>query len=250
MLFTVEAVVIRSMDYGESNKIITLYTKQMGKISVMVRGAKKMKSRHSAITQLFVHGEFTFYKSGKMGNLNEGEILNAHHLLHSSIHKTTYAAYILEMIDRMLIEQEGSSYLFEQCLASLEAIEEGKCPQIVSHLFEMKMLSFAGYAPMLEYCVSCEKQCNQFKLSAELGGIVCEKCQHNDPTALTISDRTLKLLRVFQQLDLKRLGNIDVKDESKRELKLCMRKYMDTHVSNYWKSLSFLDQMDSFIDLN
>jgi DNA repair protein RecO (recombination protein O) len=246
MLYKAEAVVIRSMDYGEGNKIITLYTKQWGKVSVMARGAKKMKSRHSAITQLFTYGEYTYYKTGSMGNLNYGEIINSHHLLHENIHKTAYAAYILEMIDRMLIEQEGSSYLFEQLIAALDAIADDKDPQVITHLFEMKMLRFAGYTPILDQCVSCEASCDQPLLSIEMGGLLCDKCRQNDKPTVQFSARTLKLLRLFQQMDLKRLGKIEVSDESKSELKQCMRKFMDTHVSGFWKSRNFLDQMEKY----
>lgn len=246
MFYKVEAVVIRSMDYGEGNKIITLYTKEWGKVSVMARGAKKMKSRYSAITQLFTYGEYTYYKKGQMGNLNDGEIIRSHHLLQENIHKTAYAAYILEMIDRMLHELEGSSYLFEQLISTLDAIEEGKDPQVVTHLFEMKMLKFAGYTPVLDRCVSCDTISDQPLLSTELGGLLCIKCKHNDMTAVELSFRTLKLLRVFQQMDLKRLGKIEVSDESKAELKQCMRHFMNTHVSGYWKSRNFLDQMEKY----
>jgi DNA repair protein RecO (recombination protein O) len=245
MLHKAEAVVIRTMDYGEGNKIITLYTKERGKVSVMVRGAKKMKSRHSAITQIFTHGDYTYYKTGQMGNLNHGDIIESHHLLREDIHKTAYAAYIVELIDRVLLDQEGSSFLFEQLAASLQAVEEGKDPQITTHLFEMKMLAFAGYSPVLDKCVSCGAPEAQF-ISAELGGILCALCRNKDPQSVQISIKTLKLLRIFMQMDLRRLGSIEVSAETKSELKRVLRGFIDTHISTYWKSRNFLDQMDKY----
>ncbi|MDQ0876910.1 DNA repair protein RecO [Paenibacillus sp. V4I3] len=61
MLRSVQGIVLRSMDYGEGNKIISLFTPELGKVGVMARGAKKVKSRHAAVTQLFTYGDFVFF---------------------------------------------------------------------------------------------------------------------------------------------------------------------------------------------
>lgn len=82
MLHRVEGIVIRSMDYGEGNAIITLCTENAGKVGVLVRGAKKVKSRHAALIQLFTVGEFVFFRNnGGLGTLNAGEITQSHHPL-------------------------------------------------------------------------------------------------------------------------------------------------------------------------
>lgn len=247
MLYTIEGVVIRSIDYGEGHKIITLYTKEAGKVGVMARGAKKMRSRLAAITQLFTYGEYTYYSSGRLGNLNSGEILAAHSSIQEDIYKTAYAAYIVEMIDRMLPDQDGSAYLFDQLLAAIQAIDEGKDAQVVSHLFEMKMLEYAGYSPVLDHCADCSDDsasCSHF--SARLGGVLCRKCKHKDTTAILISPRLLHLLRTFQRINLQMLGEINLSTESKAELKRCLRLFMDTHVDINWKSRQFIDQMDKY----
>lgn len=249
MLYTVEAIVIRSMDYGEGHKILTLFTKEGGKVGVIARGAKKMRSRLAGLTLLFTYGEFTYYRSGQMGNLSGGDIITSHQAIQDDIYKTAYAAYLLEMIDRMLLDQEGSAHLFEQLLAALEAIEENKDAQIIAHLFEMKMLSFGGYAPSLDACASCAEEAPlsaQVKFSIQLGGMLCTRCAHKDGHALVLSGRTVKLMQMFQRVDLKQLGQIQVSNESKEELRHAMRLFMNTHVSEYWKSHHFIEQMEKF----
>ncbi len=247
MLYKAEAVVIRSMDYGEGNKIITLYARQFGKLSVMARGAKKMNSRHAATTQLFTYGEFTYYKSGQMGTLNQGEMISSHHSLRNNIHKTAYAAYIVEMIDRMLTDQEASSYLFDQLIAALKAIEDGKDPIVIAQIFEMNMLVFAGYAPELDKCVCCDKLCDDPLISTERGGMVCLRCAKREAIyVMEIQLKTLKMLRMFREMDLRRVGKINISDEIINDLKKCMRSFMDTHVSISWKSRGFLDQMEKY----
>lgn len=248
MLIRVEGIVIRSIDYGEGNKILTLYSREAGKISVMARGAKKAKSRHTAISQLFTHGEFVCFRSGtSMGTLNSGEILNSYHRLREDLHKTAHAAYLMELTDRMTGDHERHSPLFNQLKAALDALDEDKDPQIVTHIYELKTLSVAGYMPQLEACLSCGATEGQMALSLHHGGIVCGRCRQSaDPAALGLSDGLLKLLRLLQQIDLRRLGRIEIKLETKQRLKQCVRQFLDAHVDVKWKSRQFLDQMEKY----
>ncbi|NBI29378.1 DNA repair protein RecO [Chengkuizengella marina] len=245
MLYKVEGIVIRTVDYGEGNKIIVIYTKEMGKQSIMARGAKKLKSRLSSITQLFTYAEYTYYKKGKMGTLNDGEAIRSFHDLNLDIFKSTYAAYLVELVDRMMDEHEGSSYIFEQLLASLEFIEEGKDPQIITHIFEMKMLELAGYSPVLIECIACGDQLGDSSFfSVTLGGTLCYKCKSKEQNVKKINIRSLKLLRLFQEMNIRRLGKINISDPIKNEVKLLMRDFMDTHVNINWKSRYVMDQIN------
>lgn len=246
MLVRVEGIVIRSMDYGEGNQILTIFSKESGKVSVMARGAKKMKSRYTALAQPFTYGEFVFYKSGQMGTLSSGEVWNAYRTFREDIHKGAYAAYLMELTDRMLGENDRNPDLFEQLRAAMDAIEGDKDAQIVIHLYEMKMLAIAGYMPELNECVCCGAREGLSSVSASRGGTVCGRCRTADPSFMSVSEAALKLLRLFLMLDLRRLGKTEVKPETKKELKALMRANMDAHVDIRWKARSFLDQMDKY----
>ncbi|EGG37222.1 DNA replication and repair protein RecO [Paenibacillus sp. cl141a] len=249
MLYRAEGIVIRSMDYGEGNKIITLCTKESGKVGVLVRGAKKVKSRHAALTQLFTYGEYVFFRNGTgLGNLNAGEIMESHHGLREDLVKAAYASYACELLDRVLQDEETGAFWFHQLKACLEALQEDKDPQIIINLYEMKILQAAGYGPELDVCISCNqsRKDEDMLVSPRLGGVLCRYCKHLDPPAMAISPRTLKLLRLFGRLDLRRLGNVDVKDETKAELKKVMRALMDMQLGLRLKSQNFLDQMDKY----
>ncbi|MDF2814502.1 MAG: repair protein RecO [Paenibacillus sp.] len=246
MLYRVEGIVIRSFPYGEGHIILTLLTKEYGKMSVMVRGAKKAKSRHSAITQLFTYGEFVFFKSGSMGTLSNGEIIKAYQKLREDIHKSAYGAYMMELTDRLLGDQDRVGWVFDQLLAALDALEENKDEQIVSHIYEMRMLGLAGYTPDLTQCVSCGVVNGEMSLSAIQGGLLCPKCRHQDPASILISASVLKLLRLFVRMDIARLGTIEVTDTTRSQLKLCIRLLYDAHIDVKWKSRSFIDQMDKY----
>ncbi|MVO99416.1 MULTISPECIES: DNA repair protein RecO [Paenibacillus] len=247
MLNRVQGIVLRSMDYGEGNKIITLYTRELGKVGVMARGAKKVKSRLGAVTQLFTNGDYVFFRQGQqLASLNSGEIIEPHHKLREDLYKSAYASYLVEMVDRMLGEEDRSLFLFDQLEAGLLAIEQDKDMQIVAHVFELKMLALAGYTPILDRCASCERTDELSAFSVSLGGAACINCRRQDHYAAPVADSTLRLMRLLQQVDLRRIGNVNVKDSTKAQLKHSMRLYMDAHVGIKWKARSFLDQMDKY----
>ncbi|WP_127533018.1 DNA repair protein RecO [Paenibacillus kobensis] len=248
MLYRTCAIIIRSMDYGEGNKIVTLLTEGGGKAGVIIRGAKKARSRHGSLAQPFTYGEFIYFKGsgGGLGTLNHGEIMASHHLLREKLDLAAYASYAAELTDRTLQDDEADPFLYGQLKACFESLEAGKDPQIVSHLFEMKILQRAGYDPQLDECISCESQDAPFMLSVGSGGVLCRRCAHRDPYAIRLSEGTLKVLRLFRRLDLWRLGNVALKEETKQEVKKTMRRLLDAHIGLQLKSRSFLDQLDKY----
>nr|WP_154888042.1 DNA repair protein RecO [Paenibacillus xylanexedens] len=248
MLYRVEGIVIRSMDYGEGNKIVTLCTESGGKAGVLVRGAKKPKSRHAALVQPFTYGQYVYFRNTGLGTLNAGEIIESNHELREDLVKAAYASYACELLDRVLQEEETGAFWFKQLKACLQALKEDKDPLVIISLYEMKILQAAGYGPQLDECISCnqERPDEQLFISPRLGGVLCRACKHFDPPAMSVSPKTLKLLRLFVQLDLQRLGNISVSDSTRNEIKKIMRAFMDHQLGLHLKSRSFLDQMEKY----
>jgi DNA repair protein RecO (recombination protein O) len=83
-------------------------------------------------------------------------------------------------------------------------------------------------------------------ISVSMGGLLCSRCRSRDAAAMVVSEGTLKLLNLFLQMDMRRLGAVNVKPNTKAELKICMREWMDTHVDVRFKSRGFLDQMEKY----
>jgi DNA repair protein RecO (recombination protein O) len=249
MLYRVEGIVIRSTDYGEGNKIVTVLTATHGKQGIVIRGARKPKSRHSALAQLFTYGEYSYYKSGGLGTLNSGEVIESFRELREGLDGPAYASYAAEMTDRVMGDEDAGAFLFRQLKACLSALAEGKDPSVVMRVYEMKIVGAAGYLPVLDECVSCGRSEGPFRFSPAAGGALCPSCRHRDPVALELDEAVWKLLRLFTELDLARLGNITLKDSSKHQLQLAMRHWMDTHLGLNLKSRQFLDQLEKHGEL-
>ncbi|MFM1651499.1 DNA repair protein RecO [Brevibacillus sp. B_LB10_24] len=246
MLVKWEGIVIRSTDYGESSKVITVYTREHGKVGLMARGAKKPKSRLAAVSQLFTHGFFLCKKSPGPGmpDLSQGEIADAYSDLRQDLFRTAYAAYIAELLDRLTPENEANPYLFQLLLLTYRYLDEGKDPEVLSRIFESKMLVVAGIRPHLQGCVRCGAQEGPFVFSVTQGGLLCPDCRASDPHAIAISEAVWKLLRLFQLFDLERLGEIELKDATRSQLRHVMRRFIDEHLDIRLKSRHFLDQVE------
>ncbi|WP_047154954.1 DNA repair protein RecO [Aneurinibacillus tyrosinisolvens] len=244
MIGKAEGIVVRTTDYGEANKILTVYTREAGKISIMARGAKKSKSRFTAVAQLFTYGYFLYQAGSGMGSLQQGDLLNSFRVIREDLTKTAYAVYLVELLDKMTEDKEPNRPLFELLLSALRWIEEGKDMEIVTRLFEVKMLQASGYRPRLEACVRCGIIDAPFFFSVGEGGLQCQACHGHDPHLIAIGPGAVKILRLFQHISMDQLGNIRVKQETKDQLRKVMYAFIEEHTGMYLKSRKFLDQLE------
>ncbi|QVY60381.1 DNA repair protein RecO [Cytobacillus gottheilii] len=246
MLEKCEGIVIRTANYGESNKIVTLYTREWGKVGMMARGAKKPNSRLSAVTQPFTYGYFLMQRGSGLGTMQQGEMISSMRSIKEDIFLTAYAAYIVELLDRSVEDRKPNPFLFELLFQSLNLINEGYDPDIIMNIFEMKMLNTLGLYPVLNQCTVCGSTDGHFSFSIREGGLICHRCLEKDPYHYKLSPAAVRLLRLFYYFDLSRLGDISVKEETKAELKKIITAYYDENSGLNLKSKKFLNQMEKF----
>ena len=249
MLQKCEGIVIRTTDYGETNKIVTLYTREWGKVGAMARGAKKPNSRLSSITQLFTHGYFLINRGSGLGSMQQGETATSLRSIGEDIFLTAYASYIVELTDKCTEEKKPNPYHFELLYQTLNYLNEGYDPDILMNIYEMKMLNVLGLNPILNQCSICGNTDGLFSFSIREGGLICHRCLDKDPYHYKLSPSAVKLIRLFYYFDLSRLGNISVKAETKAELKNVITSYYEEYSGLHLKTKKFLNSMDKFRNL-
>lgn len=249
MFTKVEGLVIRTKDYGEGNKILVLYTQELGKISVMARGAKKPKSRLSSVSQPFTRGLYLFYKgSGGMGTLSQGEILQSFRALRQDLFQASHASYFVDLVDKLTEEHEKNTYLYQLLVETLQFLEDGKDADILTRLFELKLLHIGGYRPELNQCVICSRTDGDFGFSVVEGGLICERCKTRDPEHIRLSVGARKVLRTLYLIQPHQLGDIRVKAETRKELQQVIWTFMDMHTPLRLKTRDFLQKLNNFIE--
>ena len=246
VLEKVEGVILRTQDYGETHKIVTIYTKDRGKLGVVARGAKKTKSRMAAVTQPFIYGEFFIRAGRNLGTLQQGEVLNSFRPIREDIIKTAYASYLAELTDKLIDTDVPDPFLFKQLYETLLRIAEGKDAEVLSIVYEWKVFQKSGIAPTVDRCVSCGRTEAPYFFSVAEGGLLCSDCRSLDPHAVPLSGKLGRMLQIFAEVDIERIGNISVKEENRRLLKELMEAYYDRYGGYFLKSRKFLKQLDLF----
>lgn len=243
MLIKVEGIVIRTVPYGEANVVLTLLTQDRGKLAVMANGAKRGKSKLRAASQLFSQGIFLLFAGKGMPSLNQAEVLHFFHL-QENIRQTAYASYLCELVTRLIPDHEPNPALYDLLLTMLQYLEEGKDPDIIGRIFEMKVLNSIGLQPELTSCIHCRSTAPPFLFSIKEGGLLCQQCIAHDPYAIGISEATQKLLRLFQVMDSHRVGAIAVKQETQKQMAQIMSRFIEEHTAVQCKSRAFIEQLD------
>lgn len=244
MLHRLEGIVIKLKDYGETNKIVTLLTKDAGKITVMARGAKKPASRLSAITQLFSYGNYLVQKGNGMGTLQQGELINSHRYLREDFEATAYASFIVELVEKLTESEKPSTAVFNVLYQALHAISEKYDPEAITLFVEWKMLSLAGIYPIMNRCANCNATDGEFAFSFQQIGLLCNRCFQVDPYIIRLAPNHIKLIRIFMEVPIDQVGSLKVKKETKHLMKRIARTIYDEQVGLQLKSRKFMDQID------
>lgn len=246
MFQKIEGIVIRTTDYGETNKIVTIFSREFGKIGVVARGAKKPKSRLTSISQPFTHGYFLIQIGSGLGALQQGEILSSMRDLREDLIVTAYASFVIELTDKATEDKQPNAFLFELLYQTLHYMDEGVDPEVLALIYQTKMLPVLGLYPQWDACSICGQGEQFTAFSVREGGFLCHLHAKQDPYCIPVNEAAGKLLRLFYHFDLARLGSVSVKEETKKQIQTIMYAYYDEYCGIYLKSRRFLSQLDKF----
>jgi len=198
----VDAVVLRHSDYGEADRLLTLYTRQLGKTRAVAKGARKIASRKAGHIEPFTHVRLQLAKGRDMLIVTQADTVDAYLSLREDLILTSHASYVLELLDRFTYEDETeNSSLFRLLTDTLSRLVSNSDAWLVIRYYEIRLLDHLGFRPQLIECVNCGREIqpeNQF-FSFQAGGVICPRCGYGLPGLHEISVDTLKYLRHFQR---------------------------------------------------
>lgn len=245
-----EGIVIKTRDYGESNKIVTLMTREAGKVAVMARGAKKARSRLGSVTQPFTVGSYMVMHTTGMGTLRQGEHLESLRHIREDIYATAYASFIVELVDKVIEEGQSQPYAYEVLHQALRAIDEEYDPEAISLFVEWKLLPFIGVQPILHHCAGCSATDGEFAYSFGQGGFLCHRCFELDRYIIRLTPTQLKLIRMFYQLPIEQVGTLALKKETKYFIRKIVSTMYEEQGGLRLKTRSFIEQLERTPELN
>ncbi|MCD6155997.1 MAG: DNA repair protein RecO [Candidatus Atribacteria bacterium] len=172
-------IVIKQFDVGEIDRIAVVFTKRMGKIKAMAKGARKVGNRLGGALDKFVFSEFLFYAGHSLPVIVQAEIKRSFRMLASSFEKWLLGNYVLYLIDQSLEEQSRQESLFGEVL-KIFSFADKSAPETVRRgvlKFKLMLLQCLGIQPQLTSCATCNRENKKFHLwSHAEGGVICESC--------------------------------------------------------------------------
>lgn len=232
----VKGIVISEKSYGESSKILNILTKDKGVIGVISKGCKRLKSPLRSVSSNFSYASFNIsYKDNKLSTLISADIINPFSNIKKDIVKVSYLNFISELTNGV-VKQSSNDKIYDIFLSAILKIEDGFDPGVITNILELKYLSFLGAKPKLNGCVVCSNP-DVVTISSHAGGYLCKNHLNNE---YIVSDKTIKLIRALEYVDISRISKLDLSEDVKKEINDFLDDYYDRYTGLYLKSKNFL----------
>lgn len=242
------AILLRRIEFGDYDLIVTLFTRAQGKTSAIAKSAKKSVKRFPGVLEPFSRLNVVLARGrGKgMPVLQEASLEDPFFKIRESIVKTAYASYWMELIYLWMAEGEPQEPLYRLMLHVLDALNSGETPvEVLSILFQMRFLSLAGFRPNFDHCHACKTCLDQIRHASVFsdpakGGIVCPSCGIPANGLLKISKGTLKQLMWTDSGGLERAARVRFTPTAVAEGLTFLESFVPFHIGKRPKSLKVL----------
>lgn len=246
MLYKLQGMVLKETKLNDSDKIITIFTKERGKIQAIVKGVRSPKSKLVGSTQVFSLSDFVLYKGKGLYNLNQGDMINSFYPLREDLKKLAYASYVIELVNSGINEEESNSKVFGLLEKTLNIIiSNTKYKQIV-RAFELKFISYLGYRPHLINCVNCNNNINDnVKFSMNYSGLLCENCQSLDRYSKNINLEIVNTMKFLLFSSLEDILQIEIEENILDILEKLLFSYISKNIDKTnFNSLKFIESVE------
>lgn len=248
--FRVEAVVLRHSDWGEADRLVGLYTREMGKVRAIAKGARKLRSRKAGHLEPFTRLSLLLARGRDMLLITQAETIDAHLPIQDDLMLIGYASYIIELLDRFTYEEGENRALYRLLSESLDRLSSDPEPALVVRYYEIRLLDLLGFRPHLFNCARCNREIraeDQY-FSAEEGGVLCPTCGRGTPGARPVSVEALRYLRHMQRSTFSEASRAQISPSVNREMEVLMQHYLTYLLERGLNTPAFLRRMKREVD--
>ncbi|MCD6577617.1 MAG: DNA repair protein RecO [Anaerolineaceae bacterium] len=242
----VEAVIISHKDFGEADRLVNLFSLEGGRIKALAKGARKIRSRKAAYLEPFMHSKIVLARGKTFWIVTQADALHHNLAIRDSLEKTGQAAYVMELVDRLSIEEEPAPAVFWLLVNTLNRINKGGKAFNILRFFELHLLDFAGFRPDMVNCVGCGRKItaqDQY-FSAVQGGVLCPACGELHNHTRKVSENALRFLRHFQRSVFADIADISVPSAIQAEIDALVDNYISNVVERKLNTPDFIKQVN------
>jgi DNA repair protein RecO (recombination protein O) len=228
--FRAEAVVLRHSDWGEADRLLILYTRELGKVRAVAKGVRRLRSRKAGHLEPFTRVKLLLARGRDLLIVTQAETVDAYLPLREDLLRTGYAAYVVELLDRFTYEEGENRPLYSLLTDTLARLATGEEPWPAARYYEVRLLDLLGFRPELFQCVHChnEIKAEDQYFSAQLGGVLCPRpgCRSAAPDARPVSLAALKYLRHYQRSTYAEAARARVEAGQRAEMEALLQHYL------------------------
>lgn len=247
MLLNTEGLILKEQNIGESDRLVTVLTRQQGLMRAFVRGAKRIKNRNASSTQLLSYSRLSVYRGKEKNVIDEAEPIEVFFELRQDIEKLALAQYFCELTLALAPEDGEAGGFLRLVLNALYLLAHGKRPPaLIKAVLEMRMLSLAGYLPDLLYCQGCGAyEADTMYFLPRQGTLLCHACyaKARRREGVTLGRGALTALRHSVYADFEKIFSFTLSAEGIRLLAQAAERYVVERLERSFPTLNFYHQI-------
>lgn len=246
-VYKANALVLRRIPLGETDKIVTLFTREYGKLAAVAKGARKTTSRLAGATEPLMFLRALLYEGMNLDGVTQCEIRESFPLLRADFGLFLRATYCCELLDKLTVDRDPAPEAFDLLLSTLYVLQRAVEPDAAVHAYELQLMAQVGYEPLLTSCVRCERALNDLDpvaaYSASRGGALCTVCaEQTREEVLKLSPETAAtMLRLGAEEDARALAAVELSEAERKEMGRVLREHLRFRMERDVRSTAFLD---------
>ncbi|MGC4043796.1 MAG: DNA repair protein RecO [Armatimonas sp.] len=249
-LYAATGVILRRIPLGEKDKIVTVYTRERGKVRAVAKGARKTTSKLAGGSEPLMLIRALLSEGQNLDVVSQSEVRESFPLIRGEWERFLRATYACELLDRLTEEADPEEGVFELLLNTLYTLQRAEQPDLALHAFELHLMARVGYEPQLISCVRCENPWEPpdfvpVAYSPVMGGALCEGCADaSREDLLACSSATVALLLTLATLtEPKALAALTTDPATLKQSNRVLRAHLKLRLERAVKSTEFLDAM-------
>jgi DNA repair protein RecO (recombination protein O) len=244
-LYRTDAIILRRSDFGEADRLLTVFTPERGKLRLLAKGVRKTTSRKAGHVELFMLVDMLVAQGRTWDIVSQAEIVEPYRDLREDLDKTSHAYYLAELLDRFTEEHDPNQPVFELLALTLAHLSHIDNPFLALRYFELHLLSLTGYQPQLHFCLACNEALepveNYFHFAD--GGTLCPEHGQVRPNAEPIALPVLKVLRFLQTEPWEKASRLQLTPTTRCQVEALLLGYITFLLERQLKSVDFLKKL-------
>ncbi len=243
MIISTEAIVLKSMDFRETSRIVTFFTRDEGKVKGVLKGIRKDLKKFGSNVDKFSVNDMVYYRYSRsdLHLISQCDLKQFFFPIRQDYRRSIAANYCMELVDMIMPVEEKNLEVYQLIMDYLTALEDIKDIDKLVHIFQIKILALSGFRPHIDACVKCMRKAEgRVRFSMSLGGLVCPECSVAEKSFRVISQGAVSSMLHIEQHHWPGCLRLGLTLNVKNELKYFLNNFLVYHLEKKVKSAKFL----------